>query len=147
MRSRARSALSCARACTRLPATLEPSHSGRACRVVVRASLVPPHAASASVDTTTATLRSDARELGDDLVAVRLERLFLPLRHQVDVELVDADRLELLQLCSRLRGVAEHAEAVDDLVGDELAVLRAHARVLLVVVELARLDELRQVFG
>ena len=37
-------------------------------------------------------------EAGDDLLAVGLERLLLALGHQVDVELVDADRLELLQL-------------------------------------------------
>ena len=36
--------------------------------------------------------------------------------------------------------VAEHREAVADLVGDELAVLRADPRVLVVVVELPRLD-------
>ena len=40
-------------------------------------------------------LSSDSRELRDDPVAVGGERLFLAVRHQVDVELVDADRLEL----------------------------------------------------
>ena len=62
--------------------------------------------------------------------------------HEVDVELVDADRLELLQLGGRLVGVPEDAEAVADLVGDELAVLRPDARVLVVVVELADADVL-----
>ena len=72
------------------------------------------------------------------------ERVLLPVRHQVDVELVDADRLELLQLLRRVRDRAEDAEAVDDLIGYELAVRRADARVILVVVELPRLHELRQ---
>ena len=40
--------------------------------------------------------------------------------------------------------VAEHGETVADLVGDELPVLRAHARVLVVVVELPRLDVIGQ---
>src|SRR6266480_2026026 len=57
-------------------------------------------------------------ELRDDLLAIRLERLFLRVRHQIDVELVDADRLELLQLRGRLLRCAEDAEAVADLVGD-----------------------------
>src|SRR5262249_26734713 len=70
-------------------------------------------------------LGGDTCELRDDLVAVGGECLFLPMRHQVDVELVDADRLELLQLRRGVVGAAEDAEAVDDLVGDELAVLRA----------------------
>ena len=43
-----------------------------------------------------------------------------------------------------LLGVAEHAEAVADLVGDELAVRGADAAVVLVVVELPRLDEVGQ---
>ena len=77
-------------------------------------------------------------------LAVGRERLLLAVRHQVDVELVDADRLELAQLRGRLLGVAEDAEAVADLVGDELAVLRADAGVLVVVVELARLDVVGQ---
>ena len=78
-----------------------------------------------------------ARELRNDVLAVGGEVLLLAVRHEVDVELVDADRLELLQLRGRLLGVAEDAEAIADLVGDELAVLRADARVLVVVVELA----------
>src|SRR2546421_4290364 len=47
-----------------------------------------------------AGLSSDAGELRDDLVAVRPERFLLPLGHEVDVELVDPDRLQLLQLGS-----------------------------------------------
>src|SRR5215216_4942190 len=86
----------------------------------------------------------DAAELRDDLLAVTSERLLLALRHQIDVELVDADRLELLQLVGRLLGRPQHAEAVADLVGDELAVLRADAAVLLVVVELPRLHVVGQ---
>src|SRR5581483_6978308 len=46
----------------------------------------------------------DACELRDDLPPVRLEHLFLAVRHQVDVELVDADRLELTQLLRALLG-------------------------------------------
>ena len=64
-----------------------------------------------------------------------------PCAHQVDVELVDADRLELAQLGDRQLGAAEDAEAVADLVRDELAVLRADAGVLVVVIELPRRDE------
>ena len=87
--------------------------------------------------------RSGSRgELRDDVAAVGGEILLLAVGHEVDVELVDADRLELLQLRRRLLGVAEDAEAVADLVGDELAVLRADARVLVVVVELAHADVL-----
>src|SRR5215211_5910990 len=93
---------------------------------------------------TLAASGGDAGELRDDLPPIDLERLLLRVRHQVDVELVDADGLELLQLLRRLRRRAEDAEAVDDLVGHELAVLRADAGVLLVVVELARLHVLRQ---
>ena len=74
----------------------------------------------------------------DDVPPVGGQGLLLSLRHQVDVELVDADRLELLQLFRRLLGGAEDAEAVADLVGDELAVLRPDARVLVIVVELPR---------
>src|ERR687896_343891 len=89
-------------------------------------------------------LRGDACEAGKDLLPVRLERLLLALGHEVDVELVDADRLELAQLGDALLGVADDGEAVGDLVGDELAVLGADAAVVLVVVELARLHELGQ---
>ena len=46
-------------------------------------------------------LGSDFGEAGDDLVAERLQRLLLPVGHEVDVELVDADGCEFLQL--RLR--------------------------------------------
>jgi hypothetical protein len=60
--------------------------------------------------------------------------VLLPLGHQVDVELVDADRLELAELLDRLVGRAQHAEAVADLVAHERAVLGARARVLVVVV-------------
>src|SRR6266508_4199279 len=89
-------------------------------------------------------LRGDAGELRDDVLAVRLQRLLLPVGHEVDVEVVDADRLELTQLRHDLLGVAEDAEAVADLVRDELAVGGADAAVVLVVVELPRLHELGQ---
>src|SRR5919202_584609 len=81
----------------------------------------------------------DRRELRNDLVPVRPKRLLLALRHEVDVELVDANRFELLQLLRSSFGRPQDAEAIDDLVGHELAVPRADARVLAVVVELARL--------
>src|SRR3954471_21016971 len=87
---------------------------------------------------------ADLRDLRDDAVAVGGERLLLALRHQVDVELVYADRFELAQLLRRLLRRAEDAEAVADLVGDELAVLGADPAVLLVVVELPSLDEVGQ---
>src|SRR5688500_14459906 len=93
------------------------------------------------------SLGGDAREARDDLLAVGLERLLLALGHQVDVELVDADRLELLQLGDGVVGRAENAEAVADLVGDELAVRGADAAVVLVVVELARLHVVGQRLG
>src|SRR5581483_780639 len=57
----------------------------------------------------------------------------------VDVELVDADGLQRLELRLDLFGVADDAEAIADLVRDELTVLRAYTRVVVVVVELARL--------
>src|SRR5207248_10671662 len=75
-------------------------------------------------------LCGDPRELRDDLAPVGLEGLLLAAAHEVDVELVDADRLELAQLRGRGLDVAEDAEAADELVGDELAGLRPHARVL-----------------
>src|SRR5687767_1431635 len=65
------------------------------------------------------------RELRNDVLAVGGEVLLLTVGHEVDVELVDADRLELHQLLGRLLGGAEDAEAIADLVGHELAVLRA----------------------
>src|SRR4029450_14099666 len=66
-------------------------------------------------------------ELRDHVLPVGLERLLLAMRHEVDREVVDADRLELAKLRGDLVDVAEHGEAVADLVGDELAVPRADA--------------------
>src|SRR5215831_13294013 len=86
----------------------------------------------------------DARELRDDLASVGLESLLLAVRHEVDVELVDADGLELAQLPPALLDAPDDAEALADLVGDELAVLGPDARVVLVVVALARLHEVGQ---
>src|SRR5919106_866485 len=83
-------------------------------------------------------------EPGDDLLAVGAEDLLLAVRHEVDVEVVDADRLELTQLVAHLVDRADDGEAVADLVGDKLPVRRALAAVLLVVVELPRLHVLRQ---
>src|SRR5919197_2360516 len=114
-----RSAFSLARARCRCVAIFEPAHCARdseLATVVGCGFAPPPQPASVSASAATAALRSDARELRDDLLAVRPEGLLLALRHQVDVELVDADRLELLELGRRVGDVAEHAEAVDDLV-------------------------------
>src|SRR5438034_1115718 len=86
-----------------------------------------------SPEASRATLGCDAAELRNDVVAVRLKRLLLPLRHEIDVELVDTDGFELFELLRHLIDVPEHTEAVDDLVGDEFAVLRADARVIFVV--------------
>src|SRR6185503_6529554 len=81
-----------------------------------------------------------ALELRDDLVPVGADYVLLPVGHEVDVVVVDADRLELLELRGDLLDVADHGEAVADLVGDELPVRGALAAVVLVVVELPRLD-------
>src|SRR5947209_7877441 len=75
-----------------------------------------PRSPSALHDPIRRNLSRDARELRDDLPSVRLQRLLLTVGHEVDVELVDADRLQLAQLRHRLLGIAEHAEAVADLV-------------------------------
>src|SRR5437870_5761114 len=90
-------------------------------------------------------LCGDAAELRNDLVAVRPERLFLAVGHQVDVELIHADRFELLELLGRIRDGAEDAEAVDDLVRHELAMGGSDTRMVLVVVELPRLHEVGEV--
>src|SRR3712207_4568520 len=74
-------------------------------------------------------LRGDAGELRDDLAPVGGERVLLAVGHEVDVELVDADRLELAELVRALGGIADDAEAVADLVRDELAVRRTDAGV------------------
>src|SRR4029077_9361809 len=66
-------------------------------------------------------------EPGDDLVAERLQRLLLPVGHEGDVELVDADSRELLKLSLCRVHRPQDAEAVANLVGHELAVLRADA--------------------
>src|SRR5712691_11174552 len=97
--------------------------SGTACRI-------------SSSDRRSGGLRSDAGELGNDLGAVGLERLLLAVCHEIDVELVDADILELFQLRLDLGRIADDTEAIADLVCHELAVGRSHARVVVVVVEL-----------
>src|SRR5919108_3997232 len=89
----------------------------------------------------------DLREGGDDLLAVGVQVLLLAFGHEVDVELVDPDRFQLAQLRGHLLGVADDREAFGDLVGHELTVLRALATVLLVVVELPRLDEVGERLG
>src|SRR5215471_7001506 len=100
----------------------------------------PRRRAAVIVSAASAGLGGRARQGGNDLVAERLQRLLLTVGHEVDVELVDADGLELLQLRLCLLGGAEDAEAVADLVGHEFPVLRPDPGMLVVVVELPRLD-------
>src|SRR5574338_844681 len=71
-------------------------------------------------------------EPGDHVAPVRAQRLLLPMRHQVDVELVDADSLERAQLLDAVVGAADDAEALADLVARELPVGGADAGVVLV---------------
>ena len=85
-----------------------------------------------------------AAQRRDDALAVAVERRLLRVVHEVDVELVDAERLELAQLGDVVLDRAEHAEAVDDLVGHELGVRVAGAPVVGVVVALAGADVVRQ---
>src|SRR5262245_22877827 len=59
---------------------------------------------------------ADARELRDDLAPVHAKHVVLAVRHQIQVELVDADSLELAQLPRASLHIADHAEAVADLV-------------------------------
>src|SRR4051794_1230577 len=83
-------------------------------------------------------------ELRDHVLAVAFERRLLRVVHQVDVELVDPELLELAQLRDVVVDRAEHAEAVDDLVGHERRVRVAGAAVVRVVVALPRPDVVGQ---
>ena len=56
----------------------------------------------------------------DDLPAVGVERGLDVVVHQVQRELVDAERLHLPKLVDVVVDVAEHAEPVDDGIGDEV---------------------------
>src|SRR6266508_56492 len=86
-----------------------------------------------------------SRELRDDLVPVRLDdRLRALDRHGIDGELVDAEPLEDAELLDALLDRPDHAEAIDDVVGDELRVLRPALPVLEVVVVVAGLDVVGQ---
>ena len=73
---------------------------------------------------------------GDDGLAVDAKGLLLVVVLQVAGELVDADRLEFLQLRDVLVGGAEDAEPVDDLVGHEVDVVVLGLAVRVVVVAL-----------
>src|SRR3954463_16610730 len=79
-------------------------------------------------------------ELRNDLVPVCAEDVLLAVGHEVDVEVVDTDGLELLQLRRHRFDVADDREAVADLIGDELAVSGPFAAGILGVVDLPRLD-------
>src|SRR4029450_6950150 len=94
-------------------------------------------------DERASSLRADRVGDGrDDLLAVGLQGLVLGVVLQVDGELMDAERLELLQSPHVLLDRSEDAEAVDDLVRHELGVDVARLAVLVVVVPLAALDVL-----
>ena len=81
-----------------------------------------------------------SRRCGHDRLAVDPHRLLLVVVLEVDGELVDADRLELLELGDVLLGRAEDAEPVDDLVGHEVGVVVVGLAVRVVVVAGAALD-------
>src|SRR5688572_13123964 len=77
-------------------------------------------------------LLSRSSELGDDLLAVRLDdRIGALDGHGVDVELVHAQPLEGAQLLLALVDGPDHAEPIDDLVGHELGVFGPAAPVIL----------------
>src|SRR5439155_1496399 len=59
------------------------------------------------------------RQGGDDPFAVDLEDFFFVTAHQIDVELVNADRGELAELFDVLIDLPGHAKAVDRLVVNE----------------------------
>src|SRR4051794_30860465 len=84
------------------------------------------------------------RHRRNDVAAVGIECGVHGVVHQVDVELVDAEALELAQLGDVVVDGAQDAEALDDLVGDELGVGVADTPVMGVVVALARLDVVGQ---
>src|ERR1700729_4173264 len=92
--------------------------------VVLPPSLVRRRAPGADGPPARGSCRCDRRECRDDVPPVCLERLLLPVCHEVDVELVDSDSLELAQLADAVLGRPDDREAVADLVADELAVRR-----------------------
>src|SRR6185312_10242404 len=79
----------------------------------------------------------------DDVRAVRGERPVLVVVLEVEGELVHAEAGELMEPLDLRRGRADEAEAVDDLVGDELGVRVARAPVLVVVVAVPSGDVVR----
>ncbi len=86
-------------------------------------------------------------DLGDDQLAVGGQGGVLGVVLQVERELVDAERLELVQARDLVLGRSDQAEAVDDLVGHELGVGVAGLAVLVVVVALAAGDVVGQRLG
>src|SRR5437868_14408814 len=76
----------------------------------------------------------ETRRGGNDLATVALELLFLVAIHEVDVELVDARRRELVEPQHVLLRLTQDAEAVGHLVAHEGGVARPHLGVMVVVV-------------
>src|SRR4051794_25891645 len=70
----------------------------------------------------------------DHRASVRLDGLFLVAVHEVEVELLHADPLELSQPGDLLGRLADYAEAIDRLVVDEAGVGGADLGVVVVVV-------------
>src|SRR5205807_5033742 len=64
------------------------------------------------------------------------------LHHQIKVELVDADLDQLLDSPLALLHRANHAEPVDDVVRNEIRMIRTSLGVLRIVIVVARLDEI-----
>src|SRR4029450_954142 len=115
----------------------------RPCRAPTRGRPGPARARTSRRAGTASSLRADRVGDGrDDLLAVGLQGLVLRVVLQVDGELMDAERLQLLQSPYVLLDRPENAEAVDDLVRHELGVDIARLAVLVVVVPLAALDVL-----
>src|SRR6185312_8902019 len=89
--------------------------------------------------------RSAAREYvladrRDHLVAECSERGVLSVVLQVEREVTDAEACQLRQACDLGLGRSDHAEPLDDLVGDELGVGIAGTSVLVVVIPLTSCD-------
>src|SRR3990172_1414188 len=95
---------------------------------------------AAFMTSSTRTSASCGPKARNDLVAVLGDDALLLGVHQIDVELGDARLFEGLKALHVLLGRAQDGKALDDVVGDELQVLRVFLRVLTVVVPLAALD-------
>src|SRR5260370_2530241 len=79
--------------------------------------------------------------VGQDFVLINVEGFFFVAGHQVDVELCDASFAQAVEFLAVLVNGADHAEAVDDFVADELGVGGAHLAVVEIVVLAAVFDE------